>query len=331
MLETSVRLLRLMALLQSRRDWSGADLAERLGVTTRTVRNDVERLRILGYRIDSSTGTAGGYRLGAGRALPPLVLDDDEAVAVAVGLRAAAAGSVTGIEDTSLRALTKLEQTLPPRLRGRIDALRAATVSAAGGGPTVDAEVLTTIAGAVRDQLRLRFDYTGRGGTGSVRTVEPHRLVYTGRRWYLLAWDIDRDDWRTFRADRVQPLPPAGPRFVPREPPGGDAAEHVLRGVGARAWRHQARIRLHAPLAAMGERIEPGGGMLTPDGDDACVLETGTDSLRDLVIYLTKLDVGFTVLDPPELRDVLRELATRYLTAAADATAPTGPGGSGPG
>ncbi|GFJ77065.1 hypothetical protein Phou_012450 [Phytohabitans houttuyneae] len=163
MLETSVRLLRLMALLQSRRDWSGADLAERLGVTTRTVRNDVERLRILGYRIDSSTGTTGGYRLGAGRALPPLVLDDDEAVAVAVGLRAAAAGSVTGIEDPSLRALTKLEQTLPPRLRGRLDAFRAATVSASRGGPTVDAEILTTIAGTVRDQLRLRFDYIGRG------------------------------------------------------------------------------------------------------------------------------------------------------------------------
>jgi predicted DNA-binding transcriptional regulator YafY len=329
MLETSVRLLRLMGLLQSRRDWSGADLAERLGVTTRTVRNDVERLRILGYRVDSSTGTAGGYRLGAGRALPPLVLDDDEAVAVAVGLRAAAAGSVTGIEDTSLRALTKLEQTLPPRLRGRIDALRAATVSAAGGGPTVDAEVLTAVAGAVRDQLRLRFDYADRGGTGSVRAVEPHRLVYTGRRWYLLAWDLDRDDWRTFRADRIRPLPPTGPRFAPREPPGGDAAAHVLRGVGARAWQHQARIRLHASLAAMSERIEPGGGMLTPDGDDACVLETGTDSLRDLVTYLTKLDVGFTVLDPPELREVLRELATRYL-AAAGAPAPTEPGGAGP-
>ncbi|BCB73857.1 YafY family protein [Phytohabitans flavus] len=325
MLETSVRLLRLLALLQSRRDWSGADLAERLGVTTRTVRNDVERLRVLGYRIDSSTGTTGGYRLGAGRALPPLVLDDDEAVAVAVGLRAAAAGSVTGIEDTSLRALTKLEQTLPPHLRGRVDALRAATVSAAGGGPTVDAEVLTTVAGAVRDHLRLRFDYIGREGTDSVRTVEPHRLVYTGRRWYLLAWDLDRDDWRTFRADRIQPRPPAGPKFAPREPPGGDAAAHVLRGVGARAWQHQARIRLHAPLAAMHDRIEPGGGMLTPDGDDACVLETGTDSLRELAIYLTRLDVAFTVLDPPELREVLRQLALRYLSAAG-APAPTRPG-----
>lgn len=329
MLETSVRLLRLMALLQSRRDWSGAELADRLGVTTRTVRNDVERLRILGYRIDSSTGTTGGYRLGAGRALPPLVLDDDEAVAVAVGLRAAAAGSVTGIEDTSLRALAKLEQTLPPRLRGRVDALRAATVSAAGGGPRVDAEILTTIAGTVRDQLRLRFDYIGRGGTGSVRRVEPHRLVYTGRRWYLLAWDLDRDDWRTFRADRIQPLPPAGPRFTPREPPGGDAAAHVLRGVGARAWRHQARIRLHAPLATMTERIEPGGGMLTPDGHDACVLETGTDSLRDLVTYLTKLDVGFTVLEPPELREVLSSLALRLL-AAAGAPPPTPRGAAGP-
>ncbi|GFJ95721.1 hypothetical protein Prum_093630 [Phytohabitans rumicis] len=204
-METSVRLLRLLSLLLARRDWSGADLAQRLGVTTRTVRNDVERLRILGYQVDSTTGTAGGYRLGAGTALPPLLLDDEEAVAVALGLRAAAAGTVTGIEETSVRALTKLEQTLPSRLRHRVDALRAATVSAAGGGPTVDAHTLITIAGAARNHETLRFDYLGHDGQASIRRVEPHRLVYTGHRWYLLAWDTDRGDWRTFRADRIRP------------------------------------------------------------------------------------------------------------------------------
>ncbi len=329
MLETSVRLLRLLSLLQVRRDWSGADLASRLGVTTRTVRNDVERLRILGYEVHSSTGITGGYRLGAGSAMPPLLLDDDEAVAVGVGLRAAAAGTVTGIEETSLRALAKLEQTLPARLRRRLDALRQATVSAAGGGPTVDAETLTTIAGACRDHEQLRFDYRGRDGETSARRVEPHRLVYTGHRWYLLAWDPDREDWRTFRADRVRPRLPTGPRFTPREPP-EDAASHVVRGTGSLAWTHQARVRLHAPaeVIAENERVTPAAGLLRPVDEHSCVLETGSGSLRDLVGYLTSLDVAFEVLDPPELRTMLRQLADRYTAAAGDRDSTSNPAGA---
>jgi predicted DNA-binding transcriptional regulator YafY len=317
MLDTSVRLLRLLTLLQVRRDWSGADLAERLGVTTRTVRNDVERLRILGYEVRSRTGTAGGYRLAAGSALPPLLLDDDEAVAVALGLRAAAAGSVTGIEETSLRALAKLERTLPARLQHRLDALRQATVSAAGGGPTVDAETLTAVAAACRDHELLRFDYTGHGGGVTPRRVEPHRLVYTGRRWYLLAWDREREDWRTFRADRIRPRLPAGPRFAPREPP-EDAATHVVRGTASRGWAYPARVRLHAPaeVVAEHERVTPAAGLLTPVDGHSCILETGSGNLRDLVGYLTGLDVGFEVLDPPELRELFRELAERYAVAA---------------
>ncbi|MFC4587582.1 helix-turn-helix transcriptional regulator [Sphaerisporangium corydalis] len=315
MLETSVRLLRLLTLLQVRRDWSGAELAERLGVTTRTVRNDIERLRILGYEVRSSTGITGGYRLDAGSAMPPLLLDDDEAVAVGVGLRAAAAGTVTGIEETSLRALTKLEQTLPARLRHRLDALRHATVSAAGGGPTVDAETLTTIAGACRDNRELRFDYQGHDGRSSSRRVEPYRLVYTGRRWYLLAWDGDRQDWRTFRADRIRPRTPTGPRFTPREPP-EDAASHVVRGTASLAYRHRARVRLEASAEEIAGRVTPAGGLVRPLDEHSCVLETGGDSLRDLVGYLTSLDVAFHVLDPPELRILLRELAERYIVAA---------------
>jgi predicted DNA-binding transcriptional regulator YafY len=316
MLETSVRLLRLLSLLQQRREWSGADLADRLSVTTRTVRNDVDKLRQLGYRVDSATGPTGGYRLGSGSAMPPLLLDDDEAVAVVVGLRAAAAGSVAGLEDVSLRALTKLERTLPSRLRRQVDALRTATVSAAGGGPTVDAGTLTTVASAAHGNERLRFEYTGHDGSVSMRDVEPHTLVYTGRRWYLLAWDTDRRDWRTFRADRLTPVPPTGPRFVPREPPGGDAAAHVLRGVVSAPWPYKVRVSLWAPASVLAERSTPTSGRITDLGDGTCELVTGYDSLRDLTTYLSGFDVPFTVLEPPELRAFLRDLAHRYLDAA---------------
>ncbi|MBB5874446.1 putative DNA-binding transcriptional regulator YafY [Allocatelliglobosispora scoriae] len=315
MLDTSVRLLRLLSLLLTRRDWAGPDLADQLGVTTRTVRNDIERLRILGYQVHSSTGVTGGYRLGAGKAMPPLLLDDDEAVAVAVGLRVAASGSVTGIEETSLRALAKLEQTLPSRLRHRVDALRSVTLSAAGPGPTVDAAVLTTIAAATRDRDGLRFDYTGRDGGVTSRRVEPHRLVFTGRRWYLLAWDLDRKDWRNFRADRIQPRLPHGPRFAAREMPAEDAWKQVVRGTGSLAYRHPARVRLHAPIEAMGELLPPSAGLLTSVDGDSCELQTGGDSLGELAAFLGSLGVGFTVLDPPELRDFLHELATRYAAA----------------
>lgn len=315
MLDTSVRLLRLLSLLQSRRDWSGADLAGRLDVTTRTIRNDIERLRILGYQVHSSPGVTGGYRLGAGSAMPPLLLDDDEAVAVGVGLRAAASGTVTGIEETSLRALTKLEQSLPSRLRHRLDALRSATVSAAGGGPTVDAHTLTAIAGACRDAEQLRFDYESHDGESGVRRVEPHRLVYTGRRWYLLAWDRDRSDWRTFRADRIRPRLPTGPRFTPRQPP-EDAATHVIRGTGSRAWRHPAVVRLRAPVAVIADRVPPAAGLLRAVDADSCLLETGGDSLFNLVGFLSSLDVDFEVLEPMELRNLLAKLADRFASAA---------------
>jgi predicted DNA-binding transcriptional regulator YafY len=315
MLETSVRLLRLLSLLQARPDWSGAELADRLAVTTRTVRNDIERLRILGYQVHSTTGTAGGYRLGAGAALPPLLLDDEEAVAVAVSLHAAAGGTVTGIEETSLRALTKLQQLLPSPLRRRIDAVRTATVSVAGRGPTVDAETLTVAAAAIRDSERLRFDYLDHDGTQSRRTAEPHRLVFTGRRWYLLAWDDDRRDWRTFRADRIRPRTPNGPRFIPRQPPGGDAAAHVLRGAGSTAWNHQARVRLHASAETIAEQLAPAAGLLQAADEHTSILETGADSLHELAAFLGSLEVAFTVIEPPELRDLLDTLADRYKAA----------------
>src|SRR6266852_1803753 len=203
MLETSARLLRLLSLLEARRDWTGPQLAERLGVTTRTVRNDVERLRQLGYPVDAAPGVSGGYRLGMGAALPPLLLDDDEAVAVAIGLRTAAGGAVAGIEESSVRALAKLERLLPSRLRRRIGTLAAAMIALPGSGAPVEAGVLTAIAAACRDHERLRFDYHAHDGADTVRLTEPHRLVSSGRRWYLLAWDVDKRDWRTFRVDQM--------------------------------------------------------------------------------------------------------------------------------
>ena len=233
MLDTSVRMLRLLAILQSRRDWSGRELAERLGVTTRTVRNDIERLRILGYQVDSTTGVAGGYRLGAGSELPPLLLDAEETVAVAVGLSLAASGRVDGVEEASMRALAKLEQTIPAHLRGRIDALRSTIEYSLDDAPAVNAATLTTVAAAAHNHELLRFDYVGRAQETSVRYVEPHTLVHSGHRWYLLAWDLDRDDWRTFRIDRIQPRLATHKRFAPRDAPAGGAAEYVRRNVAA--------------------------------------------------------------------------------------------------
>src|SRR5437763_6748641 len=203
MSQTSSRLLELLSLLQARRDWPGSELADRLEVSGRTIRRDMERLRQLGYPVESLTGPAGGYRLRAGTAMPPLLLDDDEAIAIAVGLRTAARASVTGIEETAVRALVKLEQVLPAHLRRRVHALGAATISLSAPGPTVDPQHLTVIAAACRDSQCLRFAYRSREEVESRREVEPHSLVNLGRRWYLVAWDRAREDWRTFRVDRL--------------------------------------------------------------------------------------------------------------------------------
>src|SRR5690348_5287202 len=231
MLETSARLLRLLSLFQSQRYWSGTELAERLEVTARTLRRDVDKLRSLGYPVNSTSGTAGGYQLGAGARLPPLLLDDEEAVAVAVGLRTAASGAVTGIAEASVRALTKVQQVLPARLRRRITALHSFIEPLAYTGPVVDAEALALIAGACRDCEKLRFRYRARDGAATQREVEPHRLVHTGRRWYLAAWDVERNNWRTFRVDRIQQRPTTGQRFTARQPPDGDFAAYVSRSV----------------------------------------------------------------------------------------------------
>jgi predicted DNA-binding transcriptional regulator YafY len=317
MTATSGRLLKLLSLLQTRRDWPGAELARRLGVSGRTIRRDVERLRDLGYPVDALTGPAGGYRLHAGTAMPPLLLDDDEAVAIAVGLRTAARASVTGIEETSVRALVKLEQVLPSHLRRRVNALQTATVTlGTSGGPTVDPETLTAIAGASRDRERLRFAYRGRDATESRRCVEPHTLVNLGRRWYLVAWDCDREDWRTFRVDRLSRLSPAGSRFEPRALPNDDAAAFVAANLSGAPSRYQARVTLHAPAQEVAERALLAGSTVEAIDKRTCELRTSDDSLDWLAVRVAMVGVEFEVHEPPELVARVRELAARLERAA---------------
>jgi predicted DNA-binding transcriptional regulator YafY len=318
-LETSARLLRLLSLLQSRRDWRGTELADRLGVGLRTVRRDIDRLRDLGYPVDASPGAAGGYRLGIGAALPPLLLDDEEAVAVAISLHTAATGSVAGLAETSLRALTKLQQMLPSRLRHRISAFHTTTVPLTGPGSSdgsVDPELLTTIAAACRDQRRLRLGYLGRDGV-TTRNIEPHYVVHTPRRWYLLAWDTDRGDWRTFRVDRIQgPLASPGARFTPRQPPADDVAAYVSQSISSAPYRYQARILIHASHEAVAQRSSPTAGRLEATGLDTCIFHAGSNSLDELAIFVALKGFDFEVLDPPELIPVLRTLAERLRQAA---------------
>jgi predicted DNA-binding transcriptional regulator YafY len=261
-------------------------------------------------------GTAGGYRLGAGAALPPLLLDDEEAVAVAVGLRIAAGGTITGIEEASVRALAKLEQVFPSRLRHRVGALHSVTMPLPGAGPPVDPAILTVVATAARDRQRIRFGYTSHDGTRGSRAAEPHRLVHTGHRWYLLAWDPARDGWRTFRADRISSPQITGPRFTPRDPPGGDAAAYVSRSVSSAPYRYQARIRLHAPAKLAAERLPPTVGHLQADGEYACILHTGAESPDVLAIYVAVVGTEFEILDPPELAEHILALAGRLTRAA---------------
>jgi predicted DNA-binding transcriptional regulator YafY len=315
-LETSARLLRLLSLLQTPREWTGAELGQRLGVSPRTIRNDVDKLRELGYPVLATRGPAGGYRLGAGAAMPPLLLDDEEAVAVAVGLRTSAGGAVAGIEEASLRALGKLEQVLPSRLRSRVSSLQSVITPVPGvAGPLVDPDVLTAIAAACRARERLRFSYVAHDGSASDREAEPYQLVNWGRRWYLVAFDIRRDDWRTFRADRISLRTPGGGRFVPRPLPSADLAMWVSKRVATAGWRYRARVTVFAPAATVAERIGPYVGTVAAVDEGSCVLDTGSDSLSTLAVYLGMLGYDFRVESPPELASHVRALAERYQRA----------------
>jgi predicted DNA-binding transcriptional regulator YafY len=309
---TSSRLLELLALLQARRDWPGDELAGRLEVSGRTIRRDVERLRELGYPVESLSGPGGGYRLRAGTAMPPLLLDDDEAIAIAVGLGTAARSSVSGIEESAVRALVKLEQVLPAHLRRRVHALGMATVAPAVGGPLVDPQHLTVIAAACRDGECLRFAYRSRDGAETRREVEPHSLVNLGRRWYVVAWDRGREDWRSFRIDRLERPASTGVRFSARALPGGNAAEFVQRGITGSSNRYEARITVHAPADDV--RL-PWGATITPIDAGSCELRTADDDLGWLTMRVSMIGADFEVHEPPELRDRLLALADRLQRA----------------
>jgi predicted DNA-binding transcriptional regulator YafY len=316
-IETSARLLALLGVLQRRAGWTGPELATELGVGVRTIRRDITKLRLLGYPIDADPGLAGGYRLGAGAQMPPLLLDDEEAIAVAVGLRTAAGGTVAGIEETSVRALAKLEQVLPPHLRRRVSALINYTVALSGGRPVVDPGLLAALAAACRDRERLRVDYTGSDNVTSRRLVEPHRLSHLGDRWFLVAWDLDRGDWRSFPVDRIETMPATDRRFAPRPAPEGGFEAYVARSASAQRDRHQARVVLHAPMHEMLDRVPPEYGTLEEIDATSCLLRTGHAWLGGIAVYVAYIGVDFTVVDPPELVAELRTLAARFARAGA--------------
>lgn len=308
--DPTTRLLDLVTLFQRRDEWSSTELAERLGVTTRTIRRDVTRLRDLGYAVEATPGVYGGYRLAGGEALPPLVLTDDEAVSLAVGLRAATVSGVLGVDEIAVSALAKLENLLPARLRARVSALGVSTVTlAAPGEAGVDPETLAVLALACRRRERVLLGYRDRGGRVTRRDVDPHRLVNAGPRWYLVAHDVRKAAWRTFRVDRVTDAFPTGARIEVVDPP--DAAALVAKAVSSGPYQWQAAVRLALPHDHARRLIPPTTGMLAADGEDATVLQLGADDLRWVAHYLVGLDCDFEVLEPPDLVDELRELGRR--------------------
>jgi predicted DNA-binding transcriptional regulator YafY len=308
------RTLRLLSLLQTHRFWPGGELAGRLGVSARTLRRDIDRLRELGYPVDATPGVAGGYRLAAGSHVPPLMLDDEEAVALAVGLRAAAGASIGGIEDTALQALAKLEQVLPDRLRRRVRTVHAQVVPLrwGGTGPTVDPEALAVLAQGCRDSEQVRFDYRRRDGEETRRLVEPHKLVSAGRRWYLVAWDVRRADWRSFRVDRLTGASLAGVRFRPRRLPAGDAAEFVARSISSMPMAYEATVVADGPVGEVRDLLRWTDAQFEEFGG-ACRIHLRGDSIEGLAIVIAVVAVRFDVeVDgPTEVVARLKEVSRR--------------------
>jgi predicted DNA-binding transcriptional regulator YafY len=309
MADTTGRLLRLLSLLQTRRTWSGHELLARLAISERTLRRDIDRLRQLGYPVDATSGPFGGYQLGAGSDIPPLLLDDEEAVAIAMGLLTAAGGTITGIEETSLRALAKLENVLPPRIRRRINMLQSAVVPMIRAWVRVDAEVLTIVAQACRDRERLRFQYRSRQGEDSERHVEPHQLVSLGQRWYLVAFDRERNDWRTFRLDRIRAPRPTKFDFQPRPIPGGDAAAYVTNSLRSIPTRFELLATVAAPAAEVERQLRE--ATVAAVDNTTCSVRLRGDHLEWLAFQLTWLGVDFVIHEPAELRNYVALLSSR--------------------
>jgi predicted DNA-binding transcriptional regulator YafY len=313
--ETAGRLLRLLPLLTARPSWRGDELADRLGVTTRTVRRDIDRLRELGYPVRAIPGRLGGYALGPGARLPPLLLDEDSAVAVALGLRAAAADpGLRGSQEAAARAAAAIDQVMPPRLRRRVEAVTAATVPLVPSEPSIEPNELAILALACQQAERLRFQYRDGAGLDSRRHVEPYRLVSTGRRWYLVAHDLDKTEWRSFRVDRMDDVRPTGARSRPADPP--DAARFVSESISSGPYRWRARALLDAPAAVVAARVPSTVAVVETIGARHCLLTSGSDSLDSIALHLALLGIPFTPLEPPELRDRCAVLAERLHAAA---------------
>ncbi|SNR61676.1 Predicted DNA-binding transcriptional regulator YafY, contains an HTH and WYL domains [Haloechinothrix alba] len=314
---TAARLLQLLSLLQTRQEWSGADLAAELGITPRTVRRDMNRLRDLGYPVTGRSGEHGGYRLGPGARMPPLLLDEEEAVAVAVALASAPGVAGSGDRDSSVRALGKLEQLLPGRLRSRVSAVATTTSAVTSHGATVDTATIALIAGACHRSEALRFHYRDGAGVDTSRHVEPYRLVLAGRRWYLLAWDVDRQDWRTFRVDRVAEPRATGRRFSAVEAP--DAEAYVHESISIRPYRYRVRVRLYGPAPTLAEHVPAEAAVLTAIDTETCELVAGADSLDVAAMHIAVLGVDFDIHEPAELRARVSALAERLARAGAGA------------
>ncbi|TDE95805.1 WYL domain-containing protein [Occultella glacieicola] len=318
MMSSTARLLQLLSLLQIRREWTGAALAERMGVTDRTVRRDIDKLRELGYPIRATAGVAGGYQLGPGAQLPPLLLDNDEALAVALGLAAVAASPVAGVAEGSVRALTKLEQVLPARLRSRFTSLKAAVTRLGGATDAVDPSYLTEISGAIASRRQLAFEYERADEQRIRRLVEPYQLVDAGQRWYLVAWDTVRTDWRTFRVDRIRTRPSERARYTPRPLPAADAAAYVQEAITRSPYRYDVTVRLRGGPAALAGRVAPTAGQLEvdPDPPDGAaggwsILRAGWDDVEGFLGYLLGLETEFHILGPPEFLDRCRAIIGR--------------------
>jgi predicted DNA-binding transcriptional regulator YafY len=316
-MDPSARMLRLLSLLQARQNWTGEELAVRLGVTPRTLRRDVTRLRDLGYPVEALSGPAGGYQLAPGGAIPPLLLDDEEAVAVALGLRGAASGALPGFEDAALAALAKIERVLPLKVADQISTLHSTTIGLDRRrfpGSPVDPEVLVSVAQACRNLERLRFGYVDSKGNSTDRHVEPFQLVHTARVWYLVARDRDREAWRSFRVDRMADPVRTGMRFTHVDPP--DAAAFVSEGTAVQVYRHQARILLKVPYEVALERISPRSGVLEKKRNGT-VLRIGADDLEWLAGFLAGLDCRFQILEPESLKAAVVKLGRRLIENAS--------------
>ncbi|MEU3654495.1 YafY family protein [Streptomyces sp. NPDC032161] len=324
MTSTPARLLNLLSLLQTPREWPGSELAERLAVSPRTIRRDIDRLRELGYPVEATRGSIGGYRLVAGTAMPPLLLDDEEAVAIAVGLRAGAGHAIEGVDEASVRALAKLEQVLPSRLRHRVSTLQNATVPLTrGDGSTIDPRTLTVMASAVTGRERLRFAYRAGDGAETRREAEPYRLVSAGWRWYLVAYDLGRADWRTFRVDRVSEPFATGARFTPRELPTGDAAEFLSGSITRRQPELTVEVSFAAPAEFVAARLPSSFRPLEPTGGNGCRLRaTLTDSLEWVALRLALVDCEFAVHEPAALVTHLSDLSARLNRATRATSGP---------